>query len=451
VEPAFGQIGSDGDGLGPKQPELFDIHVMLFAGDAEQTVAALAERFSIDRDAAERLIEDVPVVVKRAADPDVAAEMLDVLGSLGAQVVLLPAASAVPAETDLLELKVPSLPPPRAPSKLAQAQPAAGWGGLERSAPRRAETADLIARAPLAELDLGGGDEDDRAPLDDSEPPARGVVAASMPPHDDDERLVIAPLFDPDTARATPVGRGVASARTRLEAQAMAAHGESLPPALRGGEDDEEARASAPPDLGLGAVPPLPALGALSSARGPGAPPPPPAHAGTGPAARPAPPPPPRAVAKPLAPGSGLSAAASGRSTYERTLEGSATALPTLSVQGAERTAPVRAAQADTYWSARRPAAAASEAAETKPASPDAAAALPARPARVARNADVAPARSVKSLGRPLFEILAGVLVFVFFAQQDNSILFGNASALAVVLHGFALYGIGMGIREIRS
>jgi hypothetical protein len=135
-------------------------------------------------------------------------------------------------------------------------------------------------------------------------------------------------------------------------------------------------------------------------------------------------------------------------------LVGSTSALPELStLQTAERAAPVRAPQAaDTYWSARRPAAA-GESAEAKPvpAAEAPGAALPARLGARSRNAEVAPARSTKSLGLPLLEIVAALAVFVFFAQQDNSIFFGNASPLSIVLHGFALYGIGMGIWEIRS
>jgi hypothetical protein len=119
-------------------------------------------------------------------------------------------------------------------------------------------------------------------------------------------------------------------------------------------------------------------------------------------------------------------------------------------VQAPERPA-ARAAQGDGYWSARRPGSA-NESTEAKPATQEPpGAALPVRPNPRARQVEVAPANSVKSLGRPILEVVAGIAVFAFFAQQDNSILFGNASALSIVLHGFALYGIGMGIWEIRS
>jgi hypothetical protein len=124
-----------------------------------------------------------------------------------------------------------------------------------------------------------------------------------------------------------------------------------------------------------------------------------------------------------------------------------------LSTVAAERPAAARS-QGDGYWSGRR-AGAAAEPAEAKPTAAQdpttGGAALPARPNTRQRNVEVAPARNVKSLGRPLFEIIAGAALFAFFAQQDNSILFGNASPLAIVLHGFGLYAIGMGIREIRS
>ena len=156
MNPLGGHIGSDGDGLGPKQPELFDIHVMIFCGDPESTVEGLARFFAIDREAAVRLVEDVPIIVKRAAEPDVAAEMVDVLGGLGAQVVLLPAASAVPPETDLLELKTPSIPPsPMEPERSPE------WGAFESmearrpaQPARRAATVDMLASAPMAELEI---------------------------------------------------------------------------------------------------------------------------------------------------------------------------------------------------------------------------------------------------------------------------------------------------------
>ena len=71
-------------------PELFDIHVMAFADDSDAAVSALQEIFRIERDDAQRLIADAPVVVKRAAAPDVAEVLLDALTMIGAQVVLLP-------------------------------------------------------------------------------------------------------------------------------------------------------------------------------------------------------------------------------------------------------------------------------------------------------------------------------------------------------------------------
>ena len=214
MNPLGRHIGSDDDELGPP-PELFDIHVMIFAGDPQSTVDGLARFFAIDRDAAERLVEDVPVIVKRAAEPDVAAEMVDVLGKLGAQVVLLPAASLAPSETDLLELKEPSFPPP--PISAPPARPAAAtWGALEplhaaepapsrATAPRRAATVDLIAAAPMAELELEA-----RAPARSAPPTRRGVL---------DDELVIAPLYEP----------GEVEARTR--GPALGASMSSTPPA----------------------------------------------------------------------------------------------------------------------------------------------------------------------------------------------------------------------------
>ena len=157
-------------------PELFDIHVMAFADESATAVDALARIFGIERRDAQRLIADAPVVVKRAATPQVADALLDALGEIGAQVVLLPSSRAAPtpqlpvsgpvevSQTQRAEQPVeeserdffaidpkpsdPAPPPNRA------AQEAAGWGGLDlaASSPRLA--------APRVELGL---DEDAHA------------------------------------------------------------------------------------------------------------------------------------------------------------------------------------------------------------------------------------------------------------------------------------------------
>jgi hypothetical protein len=482
VNPLGGHIGSDGDGLGPKQPELFDIHVMVFCGDPESTVDGLARFFAIDRAAAARLVEETPVVVKRAAEPDVAAEMLDVLGTLGAQVVLLPAASAVPSETDLLELKEPSVAPP-APAAPRNQSPGATWGALEpMAAPEkkrapRAATVDLIAAAPMAELELSPSSVaassetraaaksaatllEARAPTRSAPPSKRGVI---------DEDLVIAPLYEP--------GETQARSRKQLDVNSVSlppalASTDSLPPAL--GEPVSSVppapvvqtlppvRASVP-DLGLGSVPPLPALGA------PGGPPPVPGAAMRGGPARVPPPSPRPARPQPPPPPGAVPTPAQQRAQYERTLDTDASLkLPSLGVSPATgaQAAAAKPAGGDNYWSGRRaatgatlelgeveavtaPAKLANQPVVTGGAPGEALRDVPMRPIRA--NTQQTEAVRSRSAVRAALEIGAGMVVFVIFMQSNNSILLGNADVIAIVMHGFAIFGIGAGVLELRG
>jgi hypothetical protein len=476
VNPLGGHIGGDGDGLGPKQPELFDIHVMIFCGDPESTVAGLARFFAIDRAAAARLVEETPVVVKRAAEPDVAAEMLDVLGNLGAQVVLLPAASAVPSETDLLELKAPSVAPP-APHKATQA----AWGALEpmaapekiaRAVAPRAATADLLAAAPMAELELAplrssaATSLEARAPTRSAPPAKRRVI---------DEDLVIAPLYDSsevDSRTRKPIDVNSVSLPPEPEESdslppALGAPVSSVPPALAAKtvQTMPPARVSVP-DLGLGSVPPLPALGAA-----PGGPPPVPGAAQRGGPPRVPPPSPRPARPQPPPPPGVVPAAAQQRAHYERTLDAdSAFKLPSLGVSPTtgSHVAAAKPGGGDNYWSGRRAAPLATpelgevETAATpaKAANAPAVAAQGSAPGEAVRDMPLRPIRGSSQEGevvrsrsavRAGLEIGAGLLVFVFFMQSNNSILLGNADVVALVVHGFALFGIGSGVLELRG
>lgn len=473
MNPLGGHIGGDGDGLGPKQPELFDIHVMIFCGDHESTVDGLSRFFAIDRAAAARLVEETPVVVKRAAEPDVAAEMLDVLGNLGAQVVLLPAASAVPSETDLLELKAPSVAPP------APTTPRAAWGALEpmtapekntRAVAPRAATADLLAAAPMAELELSplrssaGKSLEARAPTRSAPPGKRGVI---------DEDLVIAPLYDPDEVDArkrkpvdvNSVSLPPAPADSDSLPPVLGEPVSSVPPALLAPTAPTAstvhtmppARVSVP-DLGLGSVPPLPALGAA-----PGPPPVPgAAHRGGPPRvappsprpARPQPPPPPGLVPPP----------SQQRAHYERTLDtDSSFKLPSLGVTPTTGSQAAKPAGGDNYWAGRRAAPELGEveaAAPTKTPNAPASAAVGGAPGEALREVPLRPIRAssqqsevvrARSAVRAGLEIGAGLFVFVFFLQSDNSILLGNADIVALVMHGLAIFSVGSGVLELRG
>lgn len=91
--------GLASDGSGPKFAELFDIYLMSFSGDARVIVAELGRAFRIEEATARLLVAQVPVVIKRRVEPDLAAQYFDVLAQMGAQVVLMPSpqSSAPPA------------------------------------------------------------------------------------------------------------------------------------------------------------------------------------------------------------------------------------------------------------------------------------------------------------------------------------------------------------------
>ena len=49
-----------------------------------------------------------------------------------------------------------------------------------------------------------------------------------------------------------------------------------------------------------------------------------------------------------------------------------------------------------------------------------------------------------------VLELVAGLAVFGLGLQLDNTVLHGNADTIWLVLHGFALYGIGAGLYGLR-
>lgn len=247
----------------------FDIHVMAFADQSEATVAALQSAFTVDRATAQRMLAETPVVVKRAATPEVAGALLDVLNALGAQVVLLPSDIELPdtevergGEADLTQepepppsaasagwggLDLPSSPPatPAARGALLLSQefdPAASApsspGRTSVPAPRgtRADSARFSAAAESRELDL----EAELDPLGGSLIPGSALSTAPSP----------LPLLPPEPpgASVSPQASLRPAAGTRALRPAA-----STPPV-------PAARVSRAPavDLGLGTVPPLP-------------------------------------------------------------------------------------------------------------------------------------------------------------------------------------------------
>jgi hypothetical protein len=125
--------------IGEKLPELFDIHVMFFADTSNEAITALQRAFSLERSVAEKLIAAAPVMVKRAASPEVADSLLDVLNNLGAQVVLLPSASAASA-----------VPDDAAGNLLSGGGPV--WGGLELKAPAQLASSARLPNAHVVSL-----------------------------------------------------------------------------------------------------------------------------------------------------------------------------------------------------------------------------------------------------------------------------------------------------------
>jgi hypothetical protein len=80
------------DGLARERPDLFDVHVMLFGGEARQAVVALSRLFALEPELAEQIVASAPVTVKHRVTQDQAERFVQALGSIGAEAVLLPSA-----------------------------------------------------------------------------------------------------------------------------------------------------------------------------------------------------------------------------------------------------------------------------------------------------------------------------------------------------------------------
>ena len=109
--------------------DVFDVRVVAFAGGSARTLQALQELFGLDRDAAQRLVDNVPMVVRRAAPANEAQNYVDVLRGIGAEVALerpdgapLPAAANKPPVPPGAR-KVPAPPPGKVPPPPPKAAP----------------------------------------------------------------------------------------------------------------------------------------------------------------------------------------------------------------------------------------------------------------------------------------------------------------------------------------
>lgn len=461
---------SDGEESPDKLPELFDLHVMMFADTSGTAIAALQRAFSIDRRAAERLIRDVPVVVKRAATPEVAAALLDTLQGLGAQVVLLPSAAVAKGITAQ----------PAAASPAAQAAPATPkWGGLDyghaASAPRasiefdlppsvgKAEHAGDVRLAPMASV-IPGSARDSLELDTDLVGTGRSNWSAEAQE----------PIRHREQAAGTPaaIDAGVASSATH-DAVAESEIPEfdrssDLPSSPRVSTPLPRVLASPEADLGLGTVPPLPSISTAAPAQAPARRPTPPPVPGVamqrgGSAGKRVPPPPPPPPA-PIPPA--VRSADTNRSQPRTFATSDPAELPVLQLATPLTPPPPRrppAAEApatDGYWSGRRGQALAQEPepGAARPQAPksvreDSTAIRTAQveakagtPVEAAANSETAPPRAARSIRLSMAQIAGTLIVFYLGIHFDNSVLYGNATPISIALHGVAIYAIGAGV-----
>lgn len=485
-------------------PELFDIHVMAFADESSTTVDALARVFAIGRDEAQRLIADAPVVVKRAASPAIADALLDVLGGLGAQVVLLPsqtvkAQAPKPPISAQVEAPEPSEgdadderdffasgPMPSDPAPAPLAGTPAAWGGLDLEAPLRGQ-----ASAPRALLDdeLVTHAAAHEAPARPSLTPPRSAPYASFAPpssaryvapeaeldreasfderEESSEETWGAPsdasAEDGEPAPAAEDAMGSLELAVPLPARRMTQH-EPPPPPSRGPPPAPGRRAGPPqpaPDLGLGLVPPLPGLGSLPPLPPPGAGArPSPAVSGKAsglagpraPAAR-APAPAPLLSERPR-PVVRAAAHAQGRPGVGGKPDGPRPANAPLVPQSAWLSrADVPSGPDLPRFVAPSGVLAPDAAAPASPAPPSAQAKVDerSRPRAGGGTSEALPrlARRKSRLVATL-ELVAGMAVFAIGLQLDNTVLHGNADGVWLALHAFGLYGIGSGLHGLR-
>jgi hypothetical protein len=450
------------------QQERFDIHVMAFGDRSPVAAEALQRAFALDEHTATRLLSETPVVVKRAATPEVASELLDVLIGLGAQVVLLPSAAHA-AE-----------PERETPAESARPAPASAsaWGGLDLQLPPQARaTVRPAAVDSESDSDSESESESDSDSDSDSEPESES---------------------ESDSESEAEAGSDALEFDLGGDAEA-----ELRPPA-----SERELVTSALPDLALGEVPPLPPLPSLRAA--PPLPPPPLRTSERPAALRPppvhlAPPPPPlrgpqalppaptrmsqpapmlprlsRPPVQPpraaprlpfVAPSPSRSrmqpsttvvrAAAAHGASQPGTARGprmldpaSTKALPKIDLAPRQRRAgggrgiaqsPVR-----THRDPRlEPPAMIAPSSDPRPAPPLTLAPVPEAQAKKPLPASRPPA-SARSRAIAVFEVAAALVVLYLGLRIDESVLHGNASLLSIAVHGLAFYGLGAGLAGLR-
>jgi hypothetical protein len=170
--------------------EAFDIHVVAFVGAPARSLQGLQRIFGMDATAAQRILDAVPSVLRRAAPADEAQGYREALESIGAQVVLQRVARE---ETAPAPGRRPA-PPPTPPAALRAGgpppPPAASMG--------RAEP----LPAPRNLMDL-------------SEPPLPRPVLRARPPSEDLEYDMLAGA---DAAQSSDPLMGFGEAQSALDA-----------------------------------------------------------------------------------------------------------------------------------------------------------------------------------------------------------------------------------------
>ena len=160
----------------------FDIHVMAFADQSEDTARALQRAFSVDCATAQRMLEGTPVVVKRGATPEVASALLDELGRVGAQVVLLPSDTkgSLPPQAARAAAASPKAHTSAPHTAASGPVKASAWGGLD--SPSTPPASPAVGSALQGQLagDFGGGDELEES-LDGTDDDAIGLPSDPAP------------------------------------------------------------------------------------------------------------------------------------------------------------------------------------------------------------------------------------------------------------------------------
>jgi ribosomal protein L7/L12 len=139
--------------------DVFDVRVVAFAGGSAATLQALQELFGLDRAGAQRLLDNVPLVVRRAAPANEAQTFVEALRGIGAQVALeRPGSSPDPQSAPRVAPPPPpgARPAPPPPVRLAPPPPPKPAAGkAPPPPPRDAEPLPRpIMRAPTADLEF---------------------------------------------------------------------------------------------------------------------------------------------------------------------------------------------------------------------------------------------------------------------------------------------------------